>query len=132
MYASVAAQPDSFVYGFSADESICVVFVSMPLLPMIETAETGHAISPRLAAAFLEERAIGKTVAQREHKTVLAVDALYGGIGVPVAELVAHTQAELVGIRRLQIVVDDVDLPLPVVVPANIACNVAKSMNAGS
>src|SRR6185312_5768131 len=73
-----------------------------------QAAETGNAVAPGLAAT-LPEAAIRITVAQRVHQAVVAGDVGQRRAGVPVAYLVSHADAELVGIRRLEVVGNQVD-----------------------
>src|SRR4029079_6199394 len=66
-------------------------------------------MAPRLRAV-LPEISVGITVAEREHETVLAVYVGQGGAGLPVTEPVTDADAELVGVRHLEVVVDTVDV----------------------
>src|SRR6185369_1943814 len=79
-----------------------------------QVAEPGHAggvavVAPGLAAAF-PKRSVRIAIVERERETILADDALDRGAGIPAPDLVAHAQAELIRIRRLEIVVDQVHL----------------------
>ena len=109
VYETVVPQRDSSVNGFSADSSTCVLFVSMPLSPDDQHArEAGRIETPGLRTV-LPEVAVRVTIAEREDEAVLAEDARDRGAGVPVAEAIAHAEAELVGVGHLEIVVDEVD-----------------------
>src|SRR5690348_6414040 len=73
-----------------------------------QRTEARNTVAPGLTAVH-PERAVRVAVAQREHEPVLADHARRRGAGVPVAELVADAEAELVGIRHVKTVVDHVD-----------------------
>src|SRR6267142_4884124 len=64
-----------------------------------QRTEAGDAIAPGLTAVH-PERAIGTPVAQSQGKAVVAQYPRQGRAGVPVTDLVAHADAELIRIRR--------------------------------
>ena len=62
VYAKVTPHFDSSVYGFSADSSSCVLFVSMPLSPMMSAPRPGsaqHQGCERLAGSHPQARVVG-------------------------------------------------------------------------
>ena len=83
-----------------------------------ERAEARDAVAERhllpLRQRVLAEAAVAAAVAELEHDAVLRLDVRDRRRGVPAlvpqVEAVAHAEAELVGVRHLQVVVDQVDL----------------------
>src|SRR5438105_3806295 len=72
-----------------------------------QVTETRNVITPRLTAVH-PERAIGTPVAQSQGKAVVAQYPRERRAGVPVTKPVAHADAELVRIRRFQVIVHQV------------------------
>ncbi len=78
-----------------------------------EPAESGQILSERSAAeahARRVEAAVGAAVAEREHDAVVTADMHQGRRRIPFLaehrEAVAHTQAELIRVRRLQVIIE--------------------------
>ncbi len=63
-----------------------------------------HGLAPRLTSV-LEERSVGIAIDQREDEAVIRKEPLHGDIGSPIADLARDPEAVLIGVRRLEIVV---------------------------
>ena len=88
------------------------------LLADDQAAEARHVAAPGLAQArvgaaaqarVIKELAGRVTVAQGEGEAVVAQRAGNGGIGQPLTDLVAHAEAELIRVRHLEVVVQQID-----------------------
>src|SRR6185312_8100582 len=73
-----------------------------------EIAESGNRVVPGLAAV-LKKRAVRVAVPEGIDKAVMTEDPGHGDAGIPVAYPIAHAEAELIGVRCFEMVVDHVD-----------------------
>ena len=79
------------------------------IVPQDGVAKAWHTDRTAPLATVLIERTVRVAIAKMADERVVALDIRQAGLRIPIAELVANSESELIGMGRSQLVVDQID-----------------------